>query len=487
MTSPTVTAPATLSALCALMDPATPIDVVTDAVLEAATMASMGALSRPDADMVLDAAWPALRGRHDLLEAADTMPAPLMAAVIALTVAGARAPDHVSTPSIGFRNTQPAGLYTAVVGEPGSGKSATIGAISHGMRPAAGSVVPDCANTVESPKTAAGLTAAYFTLEKETNPKTNRPVLTYRRSNHSVSWVVDEAEALLAHNSSSEPLFANMSSHWSGVRAGDSLKDKTQMLILEEGSYRSSLIAGVQPEKAPGLLSRKGQGFTQRTLFVLAETTKPAAVSGLLPLTAKATPAPGIDYRYQWPSQPVVYADDLPRWIEALLGRRYAELDTHRVQLACRVATLLVAVQGRHVIEREDLLLAKALVGMSRIVRDAIVVPAATAAAEAEAAQRGALDAVRQNSRDTALNRFSSNRMTKVAAVVLGADSCDGGDPEHMITVTARSISKEQRQLLADPRNHNHIQITMDELRPQRRHVLSATSPIQVTCLPGGC
>lgn len=149
-------------------------------------------------------------------------------------------------------------LFVAITGRSGSGKGAALGVADEVLN--LGGIEPINRQT---PGSGEGISPCFVGRESR-----NGPVVQHTTA---VSFDLPEIDALTAlSDRSGSTLHAILRQMWSGERLGFAYRSLEARLPVEANTYRATMTAGVQPERAAALLDAASGGTPQRFVFVPA-------------------------------------------------------------------------------------------------------------------------------------------------------------------------------------------------------------------------
>lgn len=325
-----------------------------------------GLITRPDPDaetLELATFWtarPVLAHLHDFARARRVAPWAVLGITLARVIA--TTPPQVVLPAlIGGHGSL--NLFIGIVGRSGAGKGTAEAAAADALH------LPILTGTTFETATVGsgeGIAHAYVTRTKEGVEQHTTSVM------FSISEV-DTLSALTDRRGST--LLPELRRAWSGERLGFAYADPTKRLPVPAHSYRMTLIAGIQPERAAGLLDDAAGGTPQRFVWIPAEDPHAPDQPPDEPTTWTWTPprVPPADRSGRRPmhlcdrARTEIDADRLAR----LRGHGH-ELDGHAMLARLKIAAALAILESRTNITDEDWDLAGTIHAKSLATRAAV-------------------------------------------------------------------------------------------------------------------
>ena len=261
---------------------------------------------------------------------------------MALARVSAALPTNLVLPPILF-DVQPVNYYVMVVGRPGEGKSGAI-ALSQRLLPKrdgqpCGRIHDDAVRIASGE----GLMEAFYEIEKD-----NGTVRRVFRPGRGVLCEIDEGELFskLGQRSGNTTLLT-LRTAWSGGGLGTHTANTERFRRVPRMKYRVAVVAGIQPQRAEGLLADETGGLPQRFLWLPAyDPTMPRTPEEIPPYPDR--PLSWVHYDYSHGSHfrvhPDIWREVQARRIDGNYG--HAELPGHRDQLKLRTAALLAALHN---------------------------------------------------------------------------------------------------------------------------------------------
>lgn len=209
-----------------------------------------------------------LRSCRDFARSRMVSPEAMLACAIVLV--SSWLPPHLTLPPL-VGSESSLNFYVALCATSGGGKSSAMSAAKDWLqvRPH-----PDADLETDTPftttiATGEGLLAAYTT----TSPKKSKTGRTgqaeYVQHRRSVRFEVDEIQSLGASmNRDGSTLRGFLKQMWTGSAPSTLAADTARIRKLEDHSFRTTIVAGVQPGSADVILSDHAGGFPQRWLWV---------------------------------------------------------------------------------------------------------------------------------------------------------------------------------------------------------------------------
>lgn len=322
-----------------------------------------GLIAPTDSDLEeleLDTFWrtrPVLAHLHDFARSRRVAPWAVLGVTLARVVAVV--PPAVVLPSLvgghGSLN-----LFVGIVGRSGAGKGTAETAAEDAVP------LPDpiAKVTVGSGE---GIAHAYVKRTKEG----------VEQHTYSVMFGVQEVDTLTAlGDRRGSTLLPELRRAWSGERLGFAYSDPTKRLPVPAHSYRMTLVAGIQPERAGRLLDDADGGTPQRFVWLPSEDPHaPDQPPDEPPAWPWAPP--------RWPERawgtsrmilPVCQRarDDVDADRLARLRGHGHELDGHAMFARLKIATALAVLDGRADVNDADWFLAAYVADKSRTTRQAV-------------------------------------------------------------------------------------------------------------------
>lgn len=285
-------------------------------------------------------------------------------------------------------------VFVALVGPSGSGKGAAS-AVAREAVDIAGGVYAVNVGSGE------GLSHTFVKREKGDLVRINDTALINIQE-------IDSLTSLATRSSST--ILSELRKAWSGEDLGFQYADPTKRLVVEAHTYRMTLVAGVQPQRAEALLNDADGGTPQRFLWLPA--TDPDAPDqepeAPEPWIWKS-PVSGVDTFGFARLQPLV-TQVFDGAVHEIREQRRAQnrgegdpLDGHRLQCKLKAAAALAILDGRTDVMAEDWELADVVMAKSQQTRNQVQEALAEAARETgnrRAVAAGIADSVREQTKD---------------------------------------------------------------------------------------
>ncbi len=377
-----------------------------------AERAAQGAMLLPDSF------WSgrnSLRGIRDHAAAGMLCPDALLGAVLCRVISHV-GPNVALPPLVGLTRAS-LNLIVALVGRSGAGKSVTQASASELAWSAAGPAVELGSGE--------GVAAAFYGTIHEDRPDREQPgkskrVPVYKQTRHRRAFQATEVDGLNARMSrTGATLDSSLRSLWSGEDLEAAYSDKAKRHQVPAGSYRATVLVGVQPEHASPLLtgSAATSGLAQRVLWLSAEDPRieipdagmPAPTwKWESPLSVSQAMQPALDEDGEPLDTPgLLHEVDVPASVKLELQQarlaatrgEHDPLEGHAGLTRLKVAAGLALLEGRLDLNEEDWQLAGQVLRTSRAVRDYCASKLARVT-EQQAASRGRVDAMRENAAD---------------------------------------------------------------------------------------
>lgn len=342
---------------------------------------------------------PILRHVREFALARMAAPAALLGVVL-IRVADLIPPSVMLPPIIGG----PAGLnlFAALVGPSGAGKGAAVKASDAAIR------WPRPTHRVNL-GSGEGMAHAYA--HREGVGK----AATVVRDRDAVMFELSEVDTLAATVSrQGSTLDATLRSVYSGERLGSQNADRARTVPVEAGSYRATLIVGVQPERARALLAGADGGTPQRFIWLPAAsaevTEQPPPEPEPLPLRLPRWPLAGSGRCLIGLPDEAVAAIRAAH-VARMRGEGHA-LDGHALLTRTKLAAVLAVIEGRLEVDLDDWRIAGRIMRLSDATR-AHIEGRLAAATERENVSRGRREGARAAA---AADEQASRHEARVAA-----------------------------------------------------------------------
>lgn len=187
----------------------------------------------------------------------------------ALVLVASWLPPHLTLPPL-VGGESSLNFYVALCASSGGGKSAAMAAAKEWLQviPHPDANLETDAPFVTTIATGEGLLAAYTTTVPKKGKK--RPgELDFIQHRRSVRFDIDEIQSLgAAMSRDGSTLKGFLKQMWTGSAPATLAVDSTRTRKLEDHSFRTTVVAGVQPASADVILSDHGGGFPQRWLWI---------------------------------------------------------------------------------------------------------------------------------------------------------------------------------------------------------------------------
>lgn len=349
-------------------------------------------------------ARPELRTIHTYAHSAIESPWAVLAGVLA-TVAECIPPSVVLPPlGNGADATASLNVFFGIVGASGQGKGAS-GRVADGVLQPQGATRDRVAVPIGSGE---GIAAEFLKADAD---KSLAPEFQVRDT--SVRFNVNEIDtytSLLARQGAI--VDAEVRRLWSGENLGTANANPATRRIIPADMHRGTIIMGIQPVRADGLLGTAGGGTLQRMVFLPGGDPN-------TPWETPARPDP-LDWESPWPTLPtsskmlVSVAGEVSEEMRLDRVRRQREggdpLKSHRNLSKLKIAALLAALDGRRDVNPDDWALGELIMRESD--HQLNIIRAACAETKA-AAQRalGAATAEREQAADAAKEKLYQQKI----------------------------------------------------------------------------
>ena len=354
-------------------------------------------------------ARPELRTIHTYAHSAIESPWAVLAGVLA-TVAECIPPSVVLPPlGNGADATASLNVFFGIVGASGQGKGAS-GRVADGVLQPQGATRDRVAVPIGSGE---GIAAEFLKADAD---KSLAPEFQVRDT--SVRFNVNEIDtytSLLARQGAI--VDAEVRRLWSGENLGTANANPATRRIIPADMHRGTIIMGIQPVRADGLLGTAGGGTLQRMVFLPGGDPN-------TPWETPARPDP-LDWESPWPTLPtsskmlVSVAGEVSEEMRLDRVRRQREggdpLKSHRNLSKLKIAALLAALDGRRDVNPDDWALGELIMRESDHQLD--IIRAACAETKA-AAQRalGVATAEREQAADDAKAKLYQQKILDLVA-----------------------------------------------------------------------
>lgn len=210
-----------------------------------------------------------LRSARDFARSRLVSPDAMLAC--ALVIVASWLPPHLTLP--GFVGGESSlNFYVALAAASGGGKSSSMSAAKEWLKvtPHEDSTLETDTPLVTTIATGEGLLSAFTTTIPRPKGESLRPgQLNFIQHRRSVRFEIDEIQSLgAAMSRESSTLRGFLKQMWTGSAPSTLAADATRTRMLDDHSFRATVIAGVQPGTADVLLSDTAGGFPQRWLWV---------------------------------------------------------------------------------------------------------------------------------------------------------------------------------------------------------------------------
>lgn len=398
----------------------------------------------------LDAFWtarPVFEQIHQYAQARRVSPWAMFGGVLARVIAATE--PHVQLPPI-VGGPGSLNLFVAIVGRSGQGKGASQAAAASFLDINQGALFDTI--TVGSGE---GLAAAYVGRVKDDDGN-----MVVQQHSESAMFDIAEVDTLTAlAGRQGSTLMSELRKVWSGERLGFQNRDMTRTLPVDAHSYRASLIAGVQPERAAALLDDEAGGTPQRFIWL-------PATDETAPQRAPHTPGP---WSWTAPNEYVIPTQGSTRpmgvceeaWAiidSAQVARLKGEgnaLDGHALFTRLKVAAALALMDGRGEVSITDWQLAGDVMKVSNRTR------------------RECKDTIRQKSMDV-------NRARAEARAEANVVTADHTEQVQLNTAKERIIGKLGTEWVSSSTVRAGISQSLREKFEQAVEDLAATGAVEI-------
>lgn len=261
---------------------------------------------------------------------------------VALARVSAAVPTDLVLPPVVF-SAAPLNYFVMIVGRPGEGKSGVI-AIGRDLLPKrldepCGRIHDDSVRIASGE----GLMEAFYTIERD-----GTTVQRVFRPGRGILCEIDEAELFskLGQRSGNTTMLT-LRSAWSGAGLGTNTANTERFRRVPRMRYRVAVVAGIQPDRAEGLLADETGGLPQRFLWLPAyDPTMPRTPEQIPPYPDQLLRWQHYDYSHgaHFKVDAEIWREIQARRIDGNYG--VADLPGHRDQLRLRTAALLACLHN---------------------------------------------------------------------------------------------------------------------------------------------
>lgn len=266
----------------------------------------------------------------------------------------------------------PLNYFTAIVGDPGIGKSSSFSVARHLLD------VPSHLELMDEMPLGTGEGIAELYMDEvpldPTKPPGKNTKTVRQQTKHNVFIVVDEGVEMTAKMQAKGSIVGStLRTAWSGGTFGSANATKDRFRVISEGTYALGMAVGFQRATAAPLLADHLAGTPQRFMwaptYVELPEERPQRRPSISPIA--------VDWRML--TGPITMVDSIEDELYRQNRERKAErlvvdpLDAHKPMMLAKIAGLLAILEGRMIITEDDWSLAEVSWNTSALARDALI------------------------------------------------------------------------------------------------------------------